>query len=238
MDSQTRTYLISGASSGIGEAVCRQLLARGQQVVALGRQLQKTFSDKPDNLQIINIDLADDTELYIILKELSKTLQPDAYIGAAGYGQFGGLEEFSFEQIERLMQVNFIAHAQICRAFLPAFKSKPNSRIVLIGSEAALKGSRMGSIYCASKFALRGFAQALQEECGRNGVHVSLVNPGMTASNFYRELNFQPGQENVQHLLIDDVADCVMNILDARDGAVYQEVNLAPLVKVVTKKSD
>jgi len=237
MSSKQKTYLMTGASSGIGLAICHRLLRQGHRVVALGRHVDKAFSDMPDNLNSYSIDLADSTELYILLKDLSKSQSPDAYIGAAGFGQFGGLEQFSFDQIERIMQVNFLAHAHICRAFMPAFKSKASSRIVLIGSEAAVKGARMGSIYCASKFALRGFAQSLQEECGRNGVHVTLVNPGMTASDFYRELNFEPGVEVQQRLDVDDVAECVMNVLNARYGAVYQEINMAPLVKVVSKKS-
>ena len=236
MNSAPKTYLITGASSGIGNAVCRRLLQQGHKVVALGRHLEQSFVDPPENLSLHHIDLADSTELYLLLKELSKSLTPDAYVGAAGYGQFGGLEQFSYDQIERLLQVNFLAHAHICRAFLPAFKGKSNSRIVLIGSEAALRGARMGSIYCASKFALRGFAQSLQEECGRNGVHVSLINPGMTAGEFYRELNFEPGSETQQRLESDDIAECVLNVLNARYGAVYQEINMAPLVKVVNKK--
>jgi len=236
MNTSAKTYLITGASSGIGHTVCQRLLHDGHHVIALGRHVQKAFPDAPDHLQLHTIDLADTTELYLLLKDLSHSVTPDAYIGAAGYGQFGGLEEFSFDQIERLMQVNFLAHAHICRAFLPSFKSKPHSRIVLIGSEAALKGARMGSIYCASKFALRGFAQALQDECGRNGVHVTLINPGMTAGDFYRELTFQPGNELQQHLENQDIAECVLLALNSRYGAVFQEINIAPLVKVVNKK--
>jgi len=236
MNNKQKTYLITGASSGIGLAVCQRLLQKGQRVIALGRHLPNVFDNDTENLEMHQIDLADSTELYLLLKDLAKRLSPDAYIGAAGYGQFGGLEQFSFDQIERLMLVNFLAHAHICRTFMPAFKTKADSRIVFIGSEAALKGARMGSIYCASKFALRGFAQALQEECGRNGVHITMINPGMTASNFYRELEFEPGAEMQQHLQIDDVADCVMNVLSTRYGAVIQEINLSPLVKVVTKK--
>lgn len=237
MDFATKTYLMTGASSGIGHEICSRLLERGHQVIALGRHVQNAFVGQPDNLIVYPVDLADSTELYILLKELSAELEPDAYIAAAGYGQFGGLEQFSHDQIERLIQVNFIAHAHICRAFLPGFKNKHQSRIVFIGSDAGLKGSRMGSIYCASKFALRGFAQALQEECGRNGVHVSLINPAMTETAFYADLNFEPGKEIQQHLSAADVADCVMQVLQGRYGAVYQEINLAPLVKVVQKKT-
>jgi NADP-dependent 3-hydroxy acid dehydrogenase YdfG len=91
-------------------------------------------------------------------------------------------------------------------------------------------------VYCASKFALRGFAQALRDECANSGLRVSIVNPGMVQTAFFDELSFAPGTEGHQTLFPDDVADAVMSILNSRQGAVIDEINLSPAVKTIRFK--
>jgi NADP-dependent 3-hydroxy acid dehydrogenase YdfG len=119
---------------------------------------------------------------------------------------------------------------------LASFKSKPRSDLIYIGSEAALKGSRMGSLYCAGKFAMRGFTQALREECSKDGLRVCLINPGMVKTPFFDDLHFAPGESDNQHLLPEDVAEAVTYVLHARHPAVVDEINLNPSVRVVRKK--
>ena len=102
-----------------------------------------------------------------------------------------------------------------------------------MGSEAALRGTRRGSVYCASKFALRGFAQALREECAASGIRVTTINPGMVLTPFFDDLDFGPGQEPANYVLPEDVADLVITILSTRSGTVFDEVNLSPLKRVI-----
>ena len=231
-----RSALVTGASSGIGRAVARRLLAHGHSVVGVSRDTRR-FAVAHPGFSAIELDLAELERMPVAAQKIQQ-LAPelDTVVFAAGYGQFGGLEQFSAAQIERLMTVNFTAQACLTRALLPKLKQRRQANLIYIGSEAALKGSRNGSIYCASKFAVRGFSQALRDECGKSPVRVSLVNPGMVDTEFFESLGFMPGKHAGQALHADDVADAVMYILQAGPHCVIDEINLNPASKVIEFK--
>jgi len=236
MHTLKRTVLVTGASSGIGRAIARLLLADGHRVIGTARD-SKRFSRPDPNFVGMALDLAKLAEIPAFAKQIQNDFpELDAVVFAAGYGQFGGLEQFSFEQIEKLMTVNFTAQACLTRAILPKLKQKTHASLVYIGSEAALKGSRNGTIYCASKFALRGFTQALRDECGKSAVRVSLVNPGMVDTAFFDTLSFAPGKQRGQALSAGDVADAVAYILQAGPHCAIDEINLNPPSKVIEFK--
>ncbi|MDD1629560.1 MAG: SDR family oxidoreductase, partial [Methylococcaceae bacterium] len=160
----------------------------------------------------------------------------DAVVFSAGIGQFGSVEEFSYPQIEALMTINFTSQVFLTKALLPALKRKANSDLIFIGSEAALKGSRKGAIYCASKFAIRGFTQALREECSNSNVRVCLINPGMVKTAFFEHLTFEPGDHESNFILPENVAAAVSYVLGTRAQIVIDEINLSPLNKVIKFK--
>ena len=227
-----RTVLVTGASSGIG----RRLLIQGHGVIGISRDCRR-FSRPHPAFSCVELDLAKLPDIPTVAKQIQQDFpELDAVVFAAGYGQFGGLEQFSYQQIEALMTVNFTAQAYLTRALLPKLKQKSHANLVYIGSEAALKGSRNGSIYCASKFALRGFSQALRDECGKSPVRVSLVNPGMVDTAFFETLTFAPGKQSGQALLAGDVADAIVYILQAGNHCTIDEINLSPPNKVIEFK--
>lgn len=234
----TRTVLVTGASSGIGRATARLLLREGHRVVGVSRDCSR-FTRSDPLFTAVEMDLTNLAALPEQTAKLSKTFpELDAVVFCAGAGQFGSLEEFSFDQIETLMTLNFTSQAFISRALMPAFKRKTRSDMIFIGSEAALKGSRKGAVYCASKFAVRGFAQALRDECGKNRVRVALINPGMVRTSFFETLAFQPGGESGQHIEPEDVAAAVSYVLNSNANIVIDEINLSPLNKVVQFKKN
>lgn len=236
MHTVKRTVLVTGASSGIGRAIARQLLQQGHHVVGVSRDVSK-FTKPLSNFSPIQLDLAALDQLPKQLKQLQSDFPNiDAVVFCAGIGQFGGLEEFSYPQIEQLLTINFTSSAFLTRALLPALKRKPHSDLIFIGSEAALKGSRKGALYCASKFAVRGFTQALREECAKSNVRVSLINPGMVKTPFFDDLAFEPGEDDSQFILPEDVAEAVCYVLTSRPHIVIDEINLSPLNKVVKFK--
>lgn len=236
MHTLTRTFLVTGASSGIGRAIAKNLLQQGHTVIGTSRDCSQ-FKVHHPNFYFIEIDYTQLKSLVPKIKALAKTHPDlDGIIFAAGYGQFGSLEQFSFSQIETMMTVNFTSPAFITRALLPHLKTRARSNLIYIGSEAALKGSRKGSIYCASKFALRGFTQALRDECGSSSVRVSLINPGMVKTGFFDSLSFQPGDGETHALLAEDIAESVSYILNANQNCVIDEINLNPANKVIQFK--
>ena len=227
------TVLVTGASSGIGRAICERLLVEGRRVVGLARDFSKFPCDHP-GLETHRADLADSRALPGLLRTLERAC-PDieALVCNAGRGRFGDLEQFSLDQIRELVDLNFTSHACLVRTFLPRLKKAGRGHLVFMGSEAALSGARKGAVYCASKFALRGFAQSLRLECAGAGVRVTLVNPGMVETPFYDELDFAPGADPACHILPADVAEVVSSILRARPGTVFDEINLSPQKRVI-----
>lgn len=231
-----RTIIVTGASSGIGKETVLQLLDAGHRVVGMARDFTKTGMQSRD-FQSINIDFSDTDVCEDNIKELAKTITGVTdLVCCAGRGRFGSLEEFSFKQIRELMDINFISQAYVVRAFLPQIKQHGRGNIVFVGSEAALIGSRRGSVYCASKFAIRGFAQALREECSGNGIRVGVVNPGMVKTPFFDRLDFAHGDKAENYVEPADVASAIVWMLNSRAETVIDEINLSPLKKVIVKK--
>jgi len=231
-----RTVLVTGASSGIGRAVAQNLLQQGHTVVGVSRDCRK-FTRQMENFRSVELDLSQLNELPQKIRQLQQMFpEIDAVVFSAGMGQFGSVEEFSYSQIEALMTINFTSQVFLTKALLPALKRKANSDLIFIGSEAALKGSRKGSIYCASKFAIRGFTQALREECGNSNVRVCLINPGMVKTAFFEHLTFEPGDHESNFILPENVAAAVSYVLGTRAQIVIDEINLSPLSKVIKFK--
>ncbi|MFW5444386.1 MAG: SDR family oxidoreductase [Methylococcaceae bacterium] len=232
-----RTILVTGASSGIGRAIAKQLLLQGHAVIGSSRDCSQ-FKTAHQNFSFITLDLSQADQIATIIKQLEKTYPKlDTVIFSAGYGRFGSLEQFSSQQIEQMMMVNFTSQALITRILLPGLKRKSPSNLIYIGSEAALKGSRKGSIYCASKFAIRGFTQALRDECGNSNVRISLINPGMVKTAFFDSLTFQPGDGERHAILPEDIAETVSYILNSNTNITIDEINLNPANKVIKFKS-
>ena len=231
-----RTVLITGASSGIGRAIARNLLQQGHWVIGISRDCRK-FIRQMDNFSSVQLDLSQLNSLPKKLRELEHAFpEIDTVIFCAGLGQFGSVEEFSYAQIEALITLNFTSQAFLVRTLLPALKRKNQGDLIFIGSESALKGSRKGAMYCASKFAVRGFTQALREECGKNNVRVCLINPGIVKTAFFERLSFEPGDNESNFIVPEDVAEAVAYVLNSRTQIVIDEINLSPLNKVVKFK--
>lgn len=227
-----RTLLVTGASSGIGRAIAKKLLQQQHTVIGCSRDCSQ-FTTPHKRFHSLQIDFSQLTQIAPKIKQLEK-LYPalDGVIFAAGFGQFGSIEQFSLRQIEQLITVNLTSQIFLTRTLIVKLKQKPHSHLIYIGSEAALEGRKNGTIYCASKFALRGFTQALAAECGNN-THISLINAGMVKSRFFEHLSFQPGDHPSNAILPDDIAETVNYILSANPNIVINEINLNPRNKVI-----
>ena len=234
----SEAVLISGASSGIGLATAKALLLDGYTVIGLARSFEHTQFKHP-NFRTECLDLCDLDELPQHAKTILASLKTPlrAVINNAGVGKMGYLEQLSIGDIQQTFQTNLLSHVILTKAVLPYLKQQNSlSDLVFLGSEAALKGAQQGSIYCASKFALRGFAQALREECAKSSVRVSIVNPGAVRTEFFDELRFEPGAESDNAILPEDVAAVLLGILNTRAGTVIDEINLSPMKHVWQRK--
>ena len=232
-----KQVIVTGASSGIGKAIAVRLLNAGCRVIGTSRSVSDQ-TIKHERFVGLPMDLAQLQSLPQQLRACAeKYPEVSAVVCCAGKGRFAGLEEFSYAQIRELIDLNFTSQAYLIKTFLPKMKRAGLGDIILIGSEAALSGARKGSIYCASKFALRGLAQALREECAKSAVRVTLINPGMVSTPFFDALAFAPGPAPENFVLPEDVAEVVALVLNARPETVFDEINLSPLKKVIQFKT-
>mgnify|MGYP005638828001 FL=1 len=235
--SNQKLVVVTGASSGIGLALVKALLAEGYAVLGIAKSFEKAGLNHP-NFSGRSINLADldalPEAMSLLLNEIDRPIK--ALINNAGIGRMGFLEQLSVKDIRLVMDTNLTSQVIVTKTFLPLLKKQGEGDILFMGSEAALKGARQGSIYCASKFALRGFSQALREECGKSGVRITLINPGAVRTPFFENLQFEPGLAAENAIEPEDIASAVSMVLAARSGTVFDEITLSPRNQVWKKK--
>jgi short-subunit dehydrogenase len=184
MDFQGRRAWITGASSGIGEALARAFHDAGAKLVLSARRedelnrVQTACGGEP-NTRILPMDVTNAAELPEKTRlALSMFDGIDILVLNAGITQRSRTRETGESVYRRLMEVNFFAPEAMARAVLPSMLAQKSGHITVISSVAGKFGVPMRSGYSASKFALHGFFEALRAEEERNGVHVTMVCPG------------------------------------------------------------
>lgn len=228
-----KSLLITGASSGIGLAVAKHQCDQGWKVTGLAREFTKA-NFAHSNFIPHKIDLSETKNLTQNLKKIGlHNTHFDAVLFNAGQGLFGKIEQLSEQDIQNLLNINLHSSILLAKCVLPLFKKQGHGDLIFIGSEAALQGGQQGSIYCATKFGLRGFALSLREECANSNVRVTLIHPGMVRTAFFDELHFQPGKEADHAIEASDVAETVRLVLNARPGTVFEEISLSPQKHVI-----
>ena len=226
----SKTALITGASSGIGLAATKLLLKNNYRVVGISRRGAVPELEN-EHFTGIALDLSQLNNIDTQIEGLLKQHQIDCFIHAAGYGQFGSIEQFSVSQIDKLIRVNLTSALILSRSIVPAFRRKKQGHMVFIGSESALVAGKKGAVYSAAKFGLRGFCQALREDCSSNGINVSLINPGTVRSPFFDNLSFAPDENPENAICVSDIARMILQILNSSPDIVFDEINMSPRVK-------
>lgn len=223
--------LVSGASSGIGLSITQLLLNSGYQVTGMSRR--GVIEKEHPSFTPVSLDLADSKQTELTMKKLLADNHFDCFIHCAGYGDFGSIEQFSVKRIERAIQVNLTSALIICRLLIPALRARKAGRIIFIGSESGLVAGRKSALYSAAKFGLRGFSQALRDDCASDNIQVSLINPGMVRSPFFDGLSFAPADNDENAITPQQVAELVEFILNSSDNIVFDEIELSPRVKSI-----
>jgi NAD(P)-dependent dehydrogenase (short-subunit alcohol dehydrogenase family) len=182
------TVLITGTSTGIGEATTKVLAARGWRVFATMRDLSKrgplerslNQAGVRANVELEQLDVTDaasigDAVAAILLRTGN---QLDAVVHNAGVAAAGAFEDLPAAEVRRVMETNFFGVLELTRHLLPSFRARRQGRIVIVSSEAAFAGQPANSIYCASKWAVEGWAESLTFELEPFGLDVILIEPG------------------------------------------------------------
>jgi NAD(P)-dependent dehydrogenase (short-subunit alcohol dehydrogenase family) len=184
----TRTILITGASSGIGRASATLFASKGWNVVATMRDPVKGADlAGPRNVLVTRLDLQDRASIAPAVEAgIDRFGRIDTLVNNAGYGQYGLFEAISREQVQEQFDVNVFGVMDVTRAILPHFRANKGGHIVNVSSGAGLFTLPLISLYCASKFALEGFSEALSYELASQNIAVKLVTPhgGVTSTAF------------------------------------------------------
>lgn len=184
-----KTVLITGASSGFGWAMTDLFLKNGWTVHATSRQgeLEHAASLSPalrSKLHIHKLDLLQpDSRNEFVCAMINSLSGLDVLINNAGFGLFGATEDLSESQIRRQMEVNFFGTVFVTQGLLPLVR-KAQGHIINLSSVLGFSGLPLMSMYCASKFAVEGWSEALKYEVAALGVQVSVVQPGAHRTKF------------------------------------------------------
>ncbi len=228
-----KTLIVIGSTGSIGEAVTRKLLKDGFRVLGVGRKASP-FKDLSDNYTHYQIDLEKVSQTE---KQFSSLIKDNSEIfglvHCAGVGKFDNIENMSLSKIKELININLLSVIVVTKLLVPHLKSNNAGSLIYIGSEAGLKGAKKGSVYSASKFALRGFAQSIREETAKNNISVTILNPGMIRGRFFDDKNFRPGKDEDNAIKVTDIAKLIAFIVKNRKGMILDEINLSPTKKVI-----
>lgn len=170
----TRTALVTGASSGIGEAVAAALASRGWRVFGTSRH-PDAIKNRIPGVEYLALDLDDPASIEACAAAAGAV---DVLVNNAGESQSGPLEELPMDAVERLFRRNVFGAVRLTQLLLPGMRERGYGRVVMVGSMLASFPLAYRSSYVASKAALRGFATAARREVLRYGVGITTVEPG------------------------------------------------------------
>ncbi|WP_347057107.1 SDR family NAD(P)-dependent oxidoreductase [Blastococcus sp. HT6-30] len=181
------TAVVTGAASGIGEALAAQLAGRGSHLVLLDRDAERLEgvagrirADHP-GLRIAThvADLADDEATARVAATLvAEHPETTLLVNNAGVALGGRFDQVTLEEFEWVMAINVRAVVQLTHALLPVLKTHPGAHVVNVSSVFGIVAPAGQAAYAASKFAVRGFTEALRHELAEDGIGVTVVHPG------------------------------------------------------------
>lgn len=175
----TRVALVTGASSGIGEAIADSLLNRGWTVYAAARRVERMSALAERGAHVVAMDVTDDTSMQDgVHRVLAEVGRIDALVNNAGYGSYGALEEVAIDEARRQFEVNLFGLARLTQLVLPTMRAQHSGRIVNISSMGAHIYEPLGSWYHATKFAVNGLSDSLRLELKPFGIDVVTIQPG------------------------------------------------------------
>ena len=218
--------LVTGASSGIGEATAKRLATAGYKVYGTSRRGaqsgQRSFA-------MLALDVTSDASVEAAVKELIRLEgRIDLLVNNAGFGVApAGAEESSIDQAKAIFETNFFGLIRVTRAVLPHMRRQGSGRIINIGSVLGFLPMPYGALYAATKHAVEGYSESLDHELRTRGIRVSVIEPAYTKTQF--DANFLAPDSKLDEYreiraLLDKVLKEVMATAD--EPAVVAEVVL------------
>jgi len=184
----TKTWLITGCSSGLGHTLAQAVARRGDRLVATARNpasLQALARQFPDTVRVCALDVTrPETARAAVALAVEAFGGLDVLVNNAGHGLYGAIEEVEPGEYRPMFEVNLFGLIETTRAALPVLRGRPGGRIVNLSSIAGLSGGAGSGYYAASKFAVEGLSESLDQELRPLGLRVIIAEPGPFRTDF------------------------------------------------------
>lgn len=185
----SRTWLVTGCSSGLGRAIAEEVLLAGDKVVVTARRretVEDIAAEHPGRALALSLDVTDQASI----DKAAEAAQEwsggiDVLVNNAAYGLYCAVEEADDGEILSLFDTNVFGLVRVIRAVLPGMRSRETGTIINVGSVAGVVGGPGNGFYAASKFALEALSEALRAELAPHGVRVILLEPSGIRSDFH-----------------------------------------------------
>ncbi|MFJ5923511.1 SDR family oxidoreductase [Kitasatospora sp. NPDC092948] len=224
-------HLITGAGSGIGAAVADKLTSRGEEVWLLARDARRAaqLRERYPEARTLVGDLDEPGKLSWAFGHQALPVELDSLLHIAGVVELGTVAETPVKAWQHQLNVNAVAPAEITRLLLPSLRLA-RGHVVFVNSGAGLRADPTWGSYAASKFAVRAVADALRQEEHPNGVRVTTVYPGRTATAMQLKVHQQEGKEYdpAKWIAPESVATAILTALDLPRDAEITEITVRP----------
>lgn len=180
-----KVAIVTGASSGIGKQIAKNLLRNGMDVYALARRVYR-MNDLDDlGIHTLHLDVADQEEIDRVVGQIVQEAgRIDVLVNNAGLGTFGSVEEVALSEGEYEFKVNVFGMVKMIQAVLPTMRAQKSGRIINMSSMAGRVSTLMGAWYVGSKYAIEGMSDSLRLELKPFGIDVAVIEPGAITSNW------------------------------------------------------
>lgn len=188
MNNENRVWFITGSSTGFGRELAKQVLERGEKVVATARNVgdvENLVEKYPDTARAVKLDVTKPEDVKSSVETtLAEFGKIDVLVNNAGYGLGGGIEEPSEEQIRRQFETNVFGVIRVLREVLPLMREQKSGHILNLSSIGGFRSIPSVGYYTATKFALEALSEALAGEVEHLGIKVTIVEPGGFRTDF------------------------------------------------------
>lgn len=223
MNLTNKTALVTGASSGLGLETARLLLEKGMNVHICGRA-ESRLEDARATLASSNLtthvcDVSDWKQVHDLAYNLQRV---DVLINNAGIWLEGPLESYSKEQIDNVFAINTLGLIYTTHAFLPAMKEFNSGYIVNVASTAALNGRPCEAVYASSKFAVKGFTEALCQELWHTGVYVAGFFPGGIRTKLFEHASID--KDMTSYIKPEKMAEVIVFMIERDESMILNQM--------------
>jgi NADP-dependent 3-hydroxy acid dehydrogenase YdfG len=238
----SKVAIVTGASSGIGEATAIALAAEGAKVVAVARRsdrleaLAEKIRAQGGTLQPMTADVADEAQIRdVVAKTQEQFGRIDSLINNAGVMLLGPIDGANTEDWRRMIDVNLLGLMYATHAVLPMMKSQKTGHIINVSSVAGRTVSPFGAVYCATKFAVGAFSESLRQQVYQDNIRVTIVEPGVVATELVQHITHAETKNmaetvygSMKTLESEDIANAIVYALTQPDRVNVNELLIRP----------